>query len=242
MGDRRWEQEKMGILIYMKKSHVSRLRETATQSRQQLLRRSPSQREGGFTIMELLIIIIIVGVLAAIAAPSWLSFVNQRRVNAANDFVLRSLQDAQSQAKSKKLSYSVSLIAPSDGSPAIAVHPASSPPSNTATDKRWKSFGQELGIKPKQIWLGTNATNAGTVAANLKPVPPNGVTAITFDYLGNVQSGNGLVIAVAAAQANNPTTPLPQTNRCVAVTTLLGAMQTGKSPSLTASPSQCQPR
>jgi type II secretory pathway pseudopilin PulG len=227
----------MNVLAVLKQKGLLNLRETAAKPGQDLSRRSPSQGEGGFTIMELLIIIIIVGVLSAIAAPSWLSFVNQRRVNAANDFVLRSLQDAQRQAKSKKLSYSVSLIAPSGGSPAIAVHPASSPPS--LTDNRWKSFGQELGIKPKQIWLGTNASN---LAANLKPVPPNGVTAITFDYLGNVQSGNGLVIAVAAAQANNPTTPLPQTNRCVAVTTLLGAMQTGKSQSPTASPSKCQPR
>ncbi len=225
----------------MKKSHGSRLRETAAQSSQYLSRRSPPQNKAGYTLIEVLVVVMIITVLAAIAAPSWLSFVNQRRVNAANDFVLRSLQDAQRQAKSKKLSYSVSLIAPSGGVPAIAVHPASRPPSNTATDKRWKSFGQELGIKPKQIWLGTNASN---VAASLKPVSTNVVTAITFDYLGNVQSGNnGLVIAVAAAQANNPTTPLPQTNRCVAVTTLLGAMQTGKSQNLlTASPSQCQPR
>jgi type II secretory pathway pseudopilin PulG len=222
----------------MKKSHLSHLRETAAQSLQHLSRRSPSQGEAGFTIMELLIIIIIVGVLSAIAAPSWLSFVNQRRVNAANDFVLRSLQEAQSQAKNKKLSYSVSLIAPSGGSPALAVHPASSSPTSI-TDKRWKSFGQELGIKPKQIWLGTNASN---VAANLKPVPPNRVTAITFDYLGNAQSGNGVVIAVAAAQRNNQTTPLPQTNRCVAVITLLGSMRTGKVPNINASPPQCQPR
>lgn len=230
----------MGILTCMKKSHISHLRETAAKQGQHLRRRSPSQREGGYTLLELLVVVMLVGILAAIAGPGWLSFVNQRRVNAANDFVLRSLQDAQSQAKNKKLSYSVSLIAPSGGVPAIAVHPASSPPSNTATDKRWKSFGQELGIKPKQIWLGTNASN---VAASLQPVSTNVVTAITFDYLGNVQSGNnGLVIAVAAAQANNPTTPLPQTNRCVTVTTLLGAMQTGKSQNLTASPSQCQPR
>ncbi len=217
------------------------IKETAAKQGQNLSRRSPPQNKAGYTLIEVLVVVMIITVLAAIAAPSWLSFVNQRRVNAANDFVLRSLQDAQRQAKSKKLSYSVSLVAPSGGVPAIAVHPASSPPSNTATDKRWKSFGQELGIKPKQIWLGTNASN---VAASLKPVSTNVVTAITFDYLGNVQSGNnGLVIAVAAAQANNPTTPLPQTNRCVAVTTLLGAMQTGKSQNLlTASPSQCQPR
>jgi len=224
----------MDILAFLLK-----IKETTAKQGQNLSRRSPPQNKAGYTLIEVLVVVMIITVLAAIAAPSWLSFVNQRRVNAANDFVLRSLQDAQRQAKSKKLSYSVSLIAPSGGSPAIAVHPVSSPPS--ITDNRWKSFAQELGIKPKQIWLGTNASN---VAAQIKPVPSNGVTAITFDYLGYVQSNNnGLVIAVAAAQPNNPTTPLPQTNRCVAVTTLLGAMQTGKAQNLlTASPAQCQPR
>jgi len=223
------------------------IREKAAKPEQHLSKRSPSQGEGGYTLLELLVIVMIIGILAAIAAPGWLSFVSQRRVNAANEFVLRSLQDAQRQAKSKKLTYSVSLRAPTGKVPAIAVHPGSTPPD--PDDKRWKTFGQELGIKPGEIWLGTNASKnvAGTT---LNAVPSNAaVTAITFDYLGALPTtpsapdlGSGLIIAVAAAQRNNPTTPLPQTNRCVGVTTILGAMQTGKLQDIAAPKPKCQPR
>jgi prepilin-type N-terminal cleavage/methylation domain-containing protein len=236
----------MNVLAVLKQTGLLNVRETAAKPGQDLSRRSPSQREGGYTLLELLVVVILIGVLAAIAGPGWLSFVSQRRVNAANEFVLRSLQDAQSQAKSKKLTYSVSLIAPTGKVPAIAVHPGSTPPD--PNDKRWKTFGQELGIKPGEIWLGTNASN-NEPGTTLKAVSSKEVTAITFDYLGALQStnndlklGNGLIIAVAAAQRNNPTTPLPQTNRCVGVTTILGAMQTGKLQDLTASNPKCQPR
>jgi prepilin-type N-terminal cleavage/methylation domain-containing protein len=54
--------------------------------------------QGGYTLVELIIVIVIVGVLAAIAAPGWLAFMNSRRANAARDQVFQSLRQAQAQA------------------------------------------------------------------------------------------------------------------------------------------------
>jgi len=207
MGDRRWEQEKMGILTYMKKSHVSRLRETATQSSQQLLRRSPSQREAGFTIMELLIIIIIVGVLSAIAAPSWLTFINRQRVNAVRGEVYQTLQAAQSDARKNKLSRTVEFSKSTDGLPQVSIN--GGPP-------------QQLGkgqIKKGQL---TDFNTYIITTSGTKTTVKNTKLPLTFDYQGNIDDQNGksanpaYMVKVSGAGGK----------RCVIVQTLLGGMRT----------------
>src|SRR5919199_25028 len=58
--------------------------------------------DGGFTLLEVLIIVILVGIFASIAAPSWLAFINRQRVRTVNDRVFQSLRLAQSEAKRTK--------------------------------------------------------------------------------------------------------------------------------------------
>jgi prepilin-type N-terminal cleavage/methylation domain-containing protein len=82
------------------------------------------QNQAGYTLLELLVTLGLLTAIVAIAAPSWLGFVQQRRVNAAKDAVLRALQDAQSKAKTQKLSYSVSFRT-QNRVPEVAVYPGS---------------------------------------------------------------------------------------------------------------------
>ena len=191
------------------------------------------QSQAGYTLLELLVVLGIVGVVSAIAAPGWLGFVQQRRVNSANDSVLRALQEAQSKAKTQKLSYSVSFRI-KDEVPQVAVYPDSPTPANNY----WKSLGDQVSFKPGQIWLGTNATSsniAGSTLNNPNLTDPNGVKAVTFDNSGALPTtptpnlGSGLIIAVGAAQPGSSSSRvIDSTRRCVKISTLLGSIQTGK--------------
>jgi prepilin-type N-terminal cleavage/methylation domain-containing protein len=190
-----------------------------------------SQGQAGYTLLELLVTVMIVGILAAIAAPGWLGFVQQRRVTQANDAVLRTLQEAQSKAKTQKLKYSVSFRN-QDGIPQVAVYQDSVPP-----DNYWKQLGEQLAFKPRQVVLGTNLNGPNSAGSsltyNLSTTPP--LPKITFDYTGALPTtptpnlGQGLIIAVGAGQPNsNPPQPIPPTKRCVKVRNLLGTIVTGK--------------
>src|SRR6478672_6895791 len=104
--------------------------------------------DGGFTLLEVLVIALIVGILSSIAAPSWLAFINRQRVRTVNDRVFQSLRLAQSEAKRTKSDRVVTLNPLVDPPTAtIKTDPAQNPPLQTVT------FDAGGEIKPKQVKL-----------------------------------------------------------------------------------------
>src|SRR4028119_1142300 len=65
--------------------------------------------DAGFTLLELIVIVLILGVLSSIAAPSWLAFINRQRVRTVNDRVFQTLRSAQSEAKRSKRDITVTF-------------------------------------------------------------------------------------------------------------------------------------
>jgi len=179
--------------------------------------------DGGFTIIELLVIVLLLGVLSAIAAPGWLAFINRQRVRTVNDRVFQSLRAAQSEAKRSKREIVITFSAPPVDPPTATINTVPPGPIPLKTE----TFDAGGEIKPGTIVLSTNATF---------PVAPGvPVDSIVFDYQGNVNnlppnppSPNGRFV-VTVAPANKPDSSARQ---CAIVETIIGGMRTaeGKDP------------
>lgn len=56
----------------------------------------------GFTLIEVLAVVIIIGILFGIAAPGWVTFANNRRVGSSQDQVVLAIRKAQTEALRKR--------------------------------------------------------------------------------------------------------------------------------------------
>ena len=169
---------------------------------------------------------LIIGILSAIAVPSWVAFTNRQRINVANDAVLRALQSAQREAKRTKLRYSVSFKVENQLPKSITYQAEPTGSTPNSSDPRWISLGDTL--KSGQVLLYTNIGEANkvgeiTLADNSNP------KTITFDYTGALPLGTDTPLKIIVAEAKPGNSPAPNAmKRCVIVETLIGGMRTAK--------------
>jgi len=170
--------------------------------------------EGGFTIIELIVIVLVLGILSAIAAPSWLAFINRQRVRTVNDRVFQSLRAAQSEAKRSKRDIIIRFNPPTTTTDSPTAIINTDPPQIIPLQTVTFNGGGE--IKPGTIALVSNAPS------------------ITFDYQGNVKAQlppdpvdptvRRFVVTVSPAKGGG--------KQCAIVETIIGGMRTaeGKDP------------
>lgn len=173
---------------------------------------NPQKRNAGFTLTELIVVVVIAGVLAAIAAPGWLTFTNRQRVNSANKELLQTLREAQAEAIAKRTTYGVSLANTPDG------------PSVTKFVERGQG-SLAAGVTDISTEVLGNETEA--TGLSLSTVPNNPSNQYRFNFDGSINSDALPAVPVGSDYVFKIEVSKDGTRRCVIAETLLGALREG---------------
>ncbi|AFY80524.1 prepilin-type N-terminal cleavage/methylation domain-containing protein [Oscillatoria acuminata PCC 6304] len=165
----------------------------------QIRRRFHQAPANGFTLLEVLIVVFIIAILAALGIPSWLNWVNTLRLNSSQNQIYSALRQAQSQATSNKDIYQVSFREMDDMAQ-WAVHLSSA----TLTDQDWQNFNSFIKIDETKTTFYQYAST--------------GVWRMQFNQKGHANGRLGRVTVRLRNSNSNK-------QRCVFVSTLLGAMR-----------------
>lgn len=180
-------------------------------------RRDRYAKSLGFTLIEVLVVMIIVGILSAIVAPSWLAFANNQRLNSAQSLSFSNLRLAQSNAKRTQTIWQASFRNTINVAQ-YAVHPE--PPKNATKQDRdrlpWKNFDEGVRIVDKTE-KEPRTTFAIFQVVPSEPLEP--VYRVQFKPQGSV---NGQLGKITFVTRNG------DRKKCVIVSTLLGAMRTAE--------------
>lgn len=155
----------------------------------------------GFTMIELMIVVAIVGILAAMSGAGYLGWMARMRVNKAQDTALQAIRQAQSTAKQRSSTWQASFRQDGDRVK-WAVHTKDAVP----PDNLWNTI-DEPNVKVDTTAGYTTIYNDTT----------NNLWRIQFDNKGQVSD---LVGRITVSNSNGGN------KRCVKVKTLLGAVKT----------------
>jgi type II secretory pathway pseudopilin PulG len=152
--------------------------------------------EAGFTIAEAVIVMVIVGILAAIAAPGWHAFQLRRSLNNAQDEIFQAIRQTQAEALRSHLAWQVSFRE-TGNIVQWAMHPISTDPT-TAT---WQTILTGIHIDPDNTTLNQQGA----------------IYRLQFNERGQI---NGQLGRITLKTADSSVI-----KRCVFASTLLGALR-----------------
>lgn len=175
---------------------------TRNQTERIKIRRTRTNLQQGFTVIELLTVVVIVGILASVFVPIWLRFLTEHRVTAGKDVLRQNIQQAQLKSQQEGLSWQFS-VRENANTVETAIHPTTTSPSLA----NWQSLNDFV-----QLDGETNLAIS------------SGVSYVRFDEKGNVQYRLGRV-TLSGKQYSD-------IKRCVIVSTLIGNTRSAREQSV----------
>jgi prepilin-type N-terminal cleavage/methylation domain-containing protein len=187
----------------------------------------------GFTLIEMMVVVLMLGIMAAIGTPSYIAWVNNQRVSTARSQIAGTLRKAQSQARATKINREV-RFENNNGNPRIAIIAAV----NNTTGRP-----QRVNI-PNANWLYLNKDGKRGLTMRVDPISPYQTAGITdsrdsggivFDPYGAIATNNNnrpnantadeRIFAIQVGFGNE----VNQHKGCILVRTLLGSFREEKS-------------
>lgn len=160
------------------------------------------QGQTGFTLLEMTVVLAMIGVLMAIAAPTWLTIADQRRLTSSQDKVLQAIRLAQSRAEQLDVSWQASLREV-NGTVQVAIHPVDTSPNVTG----WENLATGIELDVAETTLAQS----------------NGVYRVQFNHTGRVNGQLGRFTLRGKRTSRR--------KQCVIVSTLLGTVRRGQNQS-----------
>ncbi|MDA0266128.1 MAG: prepilin-type N-terminal cleavage/methylation domain-containing protein [Cyanobacteria bacterium] len=165
------------------------------------LQQAKPVRPKGFTLLEAMVVVVLVGIVAGIAAPDWIGFFQNRQVTLAREELHQGVQMAQTLASTHRQSWRFSLRERA-GQWEWAVHPNEQLASDVDA---WSPINENVEI------YGPDTTLAKS----------GGIYYVRFGHQGEVIHRLSTVTVIHKSGT-------VQDSRCVVISTLLGATRKGQ--------------
>ncbi len=162
-------------------------------------------RRRGFTLIEILVVVLIIGLIGSLAGVSWFSLLSEQRMRSGVNEVISAMRLAQAGARRENLRWSVGFRT-QDGRVQWSVNRATTP----IAQWQWQNL------------LDSDADKFEIVTGETTLPLDGGVYRLTYEFNGRVAITNTPPQQITLQPAGNA---IANSQRCVQVVTLLGTIR-----------------
>jgi Tfp pilus assembly protein FimT len=193
-------------------------------STNKILRDRFAKSASGFTMIELLIIILVLGIVSAIAAPSWLMFINNQRLKVSIDRAYSAMVTARSNAKRDKVAWQATFKQVGN-TVQLAIHPSDISPAQVPASE-WKNLESQIQIYADRNSKGALETTLLIVDETNEERKKGTIWRAMFNYQGCPVSRSNHECGLTSINAKGRLTlfhpNLKNSDRCIIISTILG--------------------